>query len=219
MPTKNIPLRIKLIGGFVLMAAVSAFIGLIGNINLRSMRQADWNLYHYDTATQPDLAYTSVAFQKIRVALRDFLAAPTPNQKANFLSQAEDLTRKLDQAIERFDTASLSHDERAIFDQFMQGRASYRSFEAHILDAGKAGRPQEGWAILWSDSYGEVAKTVLGAIAEIEQMKVADARQAIEANMALANRSSAEMLITIVVGSGTGAWRRVLADNFNHSPA
>ena len=140
MSTKNIPLRIKLIGGFVLMAALSAFIGIIGNINLRSMRRADWNLYHYDTATQPDLAYISVTFQRIRVALRDFLAAPTPNQKANFLSQAEDLTRKLDQAIERFDTASLSHDERAIFDQFMAGRALVPRFRSAHCRCRK-GRP------------------------------------------------------------------------------
>ena len=210
MSLRSTPLRIKLIGGFVLMAALSTFIGIIGNINLRSMRQADWDLYQYDAEPLPDLSYILVTFQRVRVALRDFLAAPTPNQKANFLSQAEDLTRKLDQVIERFDTASLSHDERAIFEQFMAARASYRDFEARIVAAGKAGRPQDGWAILWSDSYGEVTKTVLGAIGSIEQMKVDDARQAVNSNVALARRCSAQMLMAIgaalVLTLAAGAW-------------
>jgi methyl-accepting chemotaxis protein-like sensor/chemoreceptor-like protein with four helix bundle sensory module len=207
---KNIPLRNKLIGGFVVMAALSAFIGIIGNINLRSMRQADWDLYQYDTEPQPQLSYMSVTFQKIRVALRDFLTAPTPNQKANFLSQIEDLTHNLDRAIEKFNTAVLSQQERAAFEQFMQARSSYRDFEVRIVAAGKAGRPQDGWAILWSDSYGEVAKTVLGALAGIEQMKVDEARQAVNSNVALAKRCSTQMLMAIafalVLTLAAGAW-------------
>jgi methyl-accepting chemotaxis protein len=207
---KKTSLRTRLIGGFLLMAAVSASTGIIGNTNLRSMRQADLDLYHYDTGPQPDLAYISVTFQKIRVALRDFLAAPTPDQRANFLSQADDLGRDLDRATDRFGAGHFSHDERGLFDQFMQARGSYRDFETRIVAAGKAGRPQDGWAILWSDSYGKVAKTVLGAIASIERMKVADARKASEANLALASVSSAEMLIAIAVGLvlalGGGGW-------------
>lgn len=182
------------------MAAIAASIGIIGNMNLRSMRQADLDLYQYDTEPQPDLAYISVTFQKIRVVLRDFLASATPDQRAYFLSQAADLGRNLDRAIERYGARNLSPEERALFGQFSQAHGSYRDFQARIVAAGNAGRPQEGWAILWSDSYEKVAKTVLGSIARIEQMKVADARRASEANIALARVSSAEMLIAIACG-------------------
>ncbi|HJU10001.1 MAG TPA: MCP four helix bundle domain-containing protein, partial [Candidatus Binataceae bacterium] len=161
----NMSLRTKLVGSFILVTVVFAIIATVGSLNLGSMRQADWDLYQFDTAPQPDLSHLSVTFQKIRVALRDYLAAPTAEQKADFLSQAQDLTRDLDQAIAQLNTANLSHDERTLFDQFMQARGTYRDFETRILAAGKAGRPQDGWAILWSDGYGEVAKTVLGTIA------------------------------------------------------
>jgi methyl-accepting chemotaxis protein len=200
MSLKGSSLRFKLIGGFILMAAVSAFIGIIGSVNLRAMRQADWALYQYDTELQPRLAYMAVTFQKIRVTLRDFLASTTPEQKAHFLTQAQELTRNLDRSIELFSTASLSHKERELFEQFTQARGSYRDFENQVLAAGKAGRPQEGWSILWSDAYGQVANTVLGTLTGIEQTKVADFRNAVNANIALANRCSAEMLIAIVFG-------------------
>src|SRR5215469_7449491 len=197
MSLKNSSLRFKLVGGFILMAAVSAFIGIMGNINLRTMRQADWTLYQYDTELQPRLAYMAVTFQKIRVALRDFLASTSPTQKAHFLNQALDLTHSLDRSVEKFRTANLSHGERELFEQFVQALASYRDYENRILDAGKASRPQDGWAILWSDGYGNVAKIVLGSLAKIEQMKVADFRSAVDANIALANRCSTEMLLAI----------------------
>src|ERR1700688_1717509 len=89
-------------------------------------------------------------------------------------------------------------------------RGSYRDFETRIVAAGNSGRPQDGWTILWSDSYGKVAKTVLGSIAAIEQMKVAEARKASEDNLALASLASAEMLIAVAFGLvlalGAGAW-------------
>jgi methyl-accepting chemotaxis protein len=201
MPSKkNLSLRTKLIGSFIIITSVFALVAIIGSINLGSMRLAEWDLYQVDTAPQPDLAHVSVTFQKVRVALRDFLAAPTTEQRAHFQSQVEDLTRELDQAIGQLNSANLSHDERALYEQFMQARGAYRDYESRILTAGNAGRPQEGWAILWSDGYGEVAKQVLGSIAEIEQMKVADGRNAIEANLSLARRYSTEMIAGIVLG-------------------
>jgi methyl-accepting chemotaxis protein len=192
------------------MALISASIGIIGNTNLRSMRRADLDLYQYDTEPQPDLAYISVTFPKIRVALRDFLASSKPDQRAHFLSQANDLGRDLDGAIERSGARYLSDEERGLFDQFIQARGSYRDFETRIDAAGNSGHSQDGWTLLWNDSYGKEAKTVLGTIAQIEQMKVADARQASAANLALANVASAEMLIAITFGLvlalGGGAW-------------
>ena len=156
-------MRVRLIGGFLLMAAISASIGIIGNINLRSMRQADLDLYQYDAKPQPDLASSSVTFQKIRVALRDFLASPTPTQRATFLGQANDLGRDLDGTIERAGAEHFSHEERGLFDQFIQARGSYRGFETRIVAAGNSGRPQDGWVILWSDSYYLVRDPVAGA--------------------------------------------------------
>jgi len=213
VPFKSIPLRIKLISGFVLMAGLSTFIGAIGNINFRLMQQADQDLYQHDTAPMPQLSYMSVTFQKIRVGLRDFLAAPTSAQKAQFLAEVEALTSNLDSAIEKFSTASLSLSERPLFDQFTRSRGSYRDFEARIISAGKTGRPQDGWAILWSDSYGAVAKSVLGSLASIEQMKVDDARLAIDANGLLAKHCSAQMMTAIAVALlltfVAGAWLTV----------
>jgi methyl-accepting chemotaxis protein len=174
------------------------------------MRTADSNLYHNDTEPQPNLTEISVTFQKLRVALRDFLAAQTSDQKTKFLGQTNDLVNSLDRAIETFRIAKFSNEQGVLFDRFMQARQSYEDYRERIIAAGEAGRPQDGWAILWSDSYGKVAKVMPEAIAGIEQMKVADARKVSEANAALASAFSAVMLVAIALSLGlsfgVGAW-------------
>src|SRR5580700_7471010 len=117
----NFPLRARLIGGFLLMAMVAAAIGIAGIEDLGAMRQADEQLYRAHTAPLPELAQLSLTFDKQRVALRDFLAAQTPADKAKFESQINTLTAGLDKSASEFETSlgrDLSFNERAVLAQF-----------------------------------------------------------------------------------------------------
>jgi two-component system, sensor histidine kinase and response regulator len=189
-----------LVGGFLLMAAIAASIGITGIRNLRAMHRADLDLYELNTAPQPVLAHLSVTFLKIRVALRDLLAADTLKQREKALLEIEDFTADLDRTIARYHLGDLSQEERALFDRFLHARGSYSTFEGDIVRAGMAGRPTDGWAILRSHEYAKVTEAVLGSLAQIEEMKVVDARRASDANTALARASAEEMLIAMVFG-------------------
>ncbi|HEY6418578.1 MAG TPA: response regulator [Candidatus Binataceae bacterium] len=193
-------LRTRLVGGFLLMAAIAASIGITGIRNLRAMHRADLDLYELNTAPQPVLAHLSVTFLKIRVALRDLLAADTLKQREKALLEIEDSTADLDRTIARYHLGDLSQEERALFDRFLHARGSYSAFEGDIVRAGMAGRPTDGWAILRSHEYAKVTEAVLGSLAQIEEMKVVDARRASDANTALARASAEEMLIAMVFG-------------------
>src|ERR1700730_16385701 len=92
MLLRNTRLRARLIGGFLLIAAIAGSIGIIGVLNLGRMRGADQRLYEAHTAPLPALAHLSLAFDKQRVALRDFLAASTPEEKLKFQGQINFLT-------------------------------------------------------------------------------------------------------------------------------
>src|ERR1700678_2390584 len=77
-PVKNVKLRdtrlrTRLVGGFLLMAAIAASIGIMGITHLRAMRRADFKLYQRSTAPLPAIAHISVTFLKIIIALRDVL--------------------------------------------------------------------------------------------------------------------------------------------------
>jgi two-component system, sensor histidine kinase and response regulator len=199
----NLSLRTRLIGGFLLIAMVAAAIGVVGIFDLGSMRRADETLYRAHTAPLPELAHLSLAFDKQRVALRDFLAAQTPEEKSRFENQINTLTAGLDRSANEFESSQakdLSYNERAVLAQFSKAREAYADLTLQVLEAGKAGRPYDGWAILWGIKYARISMRVLGSLEAIQQLEVADARTAIDGNSALASQTSHTMTIAIVLG-------------------
>ena len=101
----NFSLKTRLIGGFLLIAMVAGAIGVVGIIDLGSMRKADEKLYRAHTAPLPELAHLSLSFDKQRVALRDFLAAKTPQDKARFENQIDVLSEGLDKSALQFENS------------------------------------------------------------------------------------------------------------------
>ncbi|HVN29612.1 MAG TPA: response regulator [Candidatus Binataceae bacterium] len=199
----KLALRTRLIGGFLLLAMLAGAIGVIGIIDLGAMRRADETLYRAHTAPLPELAHLSLAFDKQRVALRDFLAAKTPEEKAGFENQITTLTEGLDRSASEFEASQakdLSYNERAVLAQFSKAREAYSDLTRQVLEAGKAGRPDEGWAILWGLKYARISMRVLGSLEAIQQLEVADARTAIDGNSALAFQTSHTMTLAIVFG-------------------
>ncbi len=182
------------------MAAIAGSIGTMGITHLRMMHRADLDLYERSTAPQPVLAHLSVTFLKIRISLRDLLAAATLDDKEKTLRQIEDFTADLDHTIAGYDLGNLSPQERRPFDMFIGARRAYSDFEGRIVAAGMAGMPEKGWRILWSPEYANVAVAVLGSLEQIEEMKVVDARKASDANTRLAKVSAEEMLIAMAFG-------------------
>jgi two-component system, sensor histidine kinase and response regulator len=199
----NLPLRTRLIGGFLLIAMVAGAIGVVGIVDLGSMRQADEKLYRAHTAPLPELAHLSLAFDKQRVALRDFLACQNPEDKAKFESAINKLTKGLEKSASEFEASQgkdLSFNERAVLAQFSKAREAYEELTREVLEAGKAGRPYDGWEILWGPKYAKISMRVLGSLEAIQQLEVSDARTAIEGNSALASQTSRTMTMAIMVG-------------------
>ena len=199
----NLTLRTRLIGAFLLIAMVAGAIGGIGIVDLGSMRRADEKLYRAHTAPLPELAHLSLAFDKQRVALRDFLAARTPEEKAKFEDQINTLSVGLERSASEFEASQakdLSFNESAVLAQFSKAREAYEELTRQVLEAGKAGRPYDGWAILWGIKYAHISMRVLGSLEAIQQLEIADARTAIERNSALARQTSHTMMVAIVLG-------------------
>jgi Four helix bundle sensory module for signal transduction len=168
---RNARLRTKLIAGFIAVAFISVLIGFISVLSLRELARADQTLYEDDTAPIPALSHLAVTFQKLRVASRDLLAAKTALDKQKFQDEITELLHDLDRSVDAYGKRQLSPEDRKIFDDFVEDRKEYAGYLSQIVGAAKEGRPEEGWAILWSSGYGAMAKNVLGSVDQMEQIK------------------------------------------------
>src|ERR1700738_2343472 len=84
----DMPLRTKMIGGFVLVALIPAIVGFIGLNSVHRMSRADQRLYDDSTVPLPELSEIAVLIQRMRVASRDFIAAEgDPGRRKKFEEQ------------------------------------------------------------------------------------------------------------------------------------
>jgi methyl-accepting chemotaxis protein len=202
MMLKNLRVRTKLIGGFLIIALVAGVIGVSGISGIRKIAKADNRLYTDNTIPLPLYGDFGVTFQKFPVALRDHLAARTPEQRQKYESQIEDLSNHLSKWIEDFDQSTLSNQQKSAFNDLRGELKTYMDFRPGILGAAKSGKPEHGWDVLWSPEYGKSAAAVQESIRKLQDLEIADGKKSIVDNDALANSSTIQMTILIAIGLG-----------------
>lgn len=197
----NMKLRTKLIGAFVLVALVPAVIGTIALRSMGRIAQADQRLYEEATVPLPELSDISVAFQRMRVASRDFIFAEGDLQKrAKFEEQLTTLSADIEKVSNSFEKRNLSPEMRRTFEDYKMARRAYLIYLTRIMELAKAGKDRDAWAILWSDGYNTEVTNGLKSIDKMEELKVEEARQAVEDNKALAAASIWQMIVAISIG-------------------
>jgi len=67
----NLKTSVKLIGSFVIMGIITGIVGIFGILYIRVIDKADTRLYENYTAPIMQLDEMGVAFQRIRVNIRD----------------------------------------------------------------------------------------------------------------------------------------------------
>jgi methyl-accepting chemotaxis protein len=208
---ENMRLRTKLIGGFVLVALISAIIGETSLVNIRKMAQADKKLYDDSTVPLPELSKIGVQFQGMRIASRDFINAQSDAAKrATFEEQIRQRGDAVAEAIDSYQKRNLSSQMANMFTDLKQTHKNYQTYLSQIVALAKAGKDKEAWEILWSEPYNNTAGAELSLIDRLEQLEVEEAKQAYDENSALARASTAEVMTAILAGLvlalATGAW-------------
>src|ERR1017187_1458149 len=200
MLSNILELRAKMITGFVLVALITASVGMIALRSMSIMAQADQRLYEDATVPLPELSNIGTSFEKMRVTSRDFIAAQgNAERRAGFDNQLNILSVNIDQASAAFEKRGLSPDMRKTFERYKEARKAYMIHLGRIMDLAKAGKDKEAWAILWSDDYNATVNIGLQSIDRMEELKVAQAKEAIVSNEALANASTWQMIVAMAV--------------------
>jgi len=197
---KNMKMRTKLIGGFLLVALIAVVIGLTGIRNLSRIAAADQYLYKNNTAQLPVLSHLELNFQKLRVALRDDLEARTPGDSQDYEVQIQDIDGDIDEVISGYDVSTMAPEAKKMWEDFLGARKEYNEYMKKIMAAKKAGKPEQGWDILWSDKWVELTSRVAGSVEKMEAFKAADAQKASEENTALAKTAQKEMVVCVFIG-------------------
>ena len=206
----NMKMRTKLTGGFLLVAMIAGVIGVTGIANVHTIAKADKAMYSDNMVLLPVYGDLLAVFQRIRVALRDNLAARTPEQHQKFEGQIEDFSNQLQKGIQNFDTSKLSPEQKQVYGELGTALNAYMEMRSRVMSAAKTGKPEQGWDMLWGPEYAEKAGKVQNSVEKLEQMEIADGKRSMEDNAALANSATTQMILFIAIGLaiaiGGGIW-------------
>ncbi|RJP78151.1 MAG: HAMP domain-containing protein [Candidatus Zixiibacteriota bacterium] len=190
----------KLIGGFVLVAAIAAVIGFIGISNIDKIEESDTILYEKMTVPISQLQTISTAFNRVRINLRDMVRADNPSEIQQFADKINDLSREIDKTSEEYEALIVSEEMRRAFDDFKETRVEFRRHLVQAAELAKQNRDEEAWKLIDGDAR-QSAQAENDAIDKLVEMKVADARRTSDQNTAAAGTAATTMITTIILGA------------------
>ena len=179
----NLKIGVKLLAGFILVAIIAGAMGVFAIVNIKTLDEADTELYEHMTVPIGIMADISVNFQRLRVNSRDILKADDPAEIEKLRARIEEIRKSIDEQSTTFEDLIVSNEMQDLFDTFVETRAAYRPALDNIILLAQANRDDEGYAALAEDQAAGIAsRAEQNAIKAIVDMKVQDAGEKSAAN-------------------------------------
>ena len=195
----DLTIKAKLVTAFALIAATASIIGGIGLINLKSISNNEEILYSKVTIPLSHLEELSKSFQRIRINLRDLVAAKTPTERDRFIATIQELTKTLNSMSEAYAATINNEEEQRDYEAFLASRKAFVPYRDQIETLALADQVEEAFALLQGDAF-KAAKTEEALIDELVEQKVTHASSMHDANQAKVWTATLEMAGAMVLG-------------------
>ena len=197
----NLKIRTKLLAGFILIAVVVGIVGYIGISNINSLEQASQNSYDNMTVPVSELGEIGVAFQKLRVNVRDMILENDPKENQKNIDLFDTNNKKIDELILSFQEKTHSDVVKAAFQEFIDAREAMNPEFDKVKTLGVQNKNDEALALMKEGGSAYIASVnVQNALEKVIGLKVEKAGQNAQANAALATQASTTMTIMMIGG-------------------
>ena len=194
----NLKTSVKLIGSFLIIAIMTAAVGVIGIIYIRQIDAADTRLYKNNTVPISQLADLSVSFQRTRVNLRDMLLTPDTTEGQKYINTINELAGEIDTISAEYEKLILTDEMRKLFSDYQAAYEEFVGYRDRIVDLYTAGKSDEALVLMRGDAFAS-AKAVEASIDAMEVMKVTQAGETADGNTAAADQATTIMIVVAVV--------------------
>ena len=197
----NLKMSIKLIGSFVVLAAITAIVGVFGIFYIRVIDDADTRLYQNYTVPIMQLDEMSVAFQRIRVNMRDAILIDDLQKTQKNYDTISELSAQMDEVAAEYEALIETDQMRAMFAKYSEAKDAFDPYLEQMVALDKAGKSEAALDILLGDAF-QSARTTQDTLDEMMTMKVTQAKEIADQNTAAARQATTIMIIVIVAAIG-----------------
>jgi methyl-accepting chemotaxis protein len=200
-------IRAKLLGGFAIVAALTAVVGIVGSLNIQKIDNADTMLYEKATAPMKDALEMATLFQRIRVNARDAVLAENTTETRKYTDRAKELEGMVQATKANYAKAFIDDQDKKNFESFSAAFDDYWGYAEKVNELALQGKDTEAQALMRGDVQKSTVATQAALDALVTYMqdtgkKIADnntvvAKQAMTIMTAL-------IIVSVIVAFGFG---------------
>ena len=195
---KNMKIRTKLLGSFIIVAILAGVIGYVGITKMHQIDAADTKLYEKITMPLADMVEVATSFQRIRVNLRDAVLAKNQTDRNAKFKRIEELTKIFQDNATKIESTLLTEKGKVEMNELNKAFDSYMSLVPDIKEL-LASENSDGAVLIMQGQMKINNDACQKTIDDLMNSKIALAKQTSDENTAMANQATTFMLILIMI--------------------
>ncbi len=195
---KNLTIRFKLLGGFILLAIIAATIGIFGVIQMKTLDERDTFLYEKVAVPLTHITEFASNFQQFRVAYRDMIQSTDPGEIAEHAKQIDEYLGAIDKYGAEYQKTFISTEDEIKYNEFIKSIDKLKIHATKIKQLAKQNNDKEAWAYLDGDCLVDVSHTQK-IIEGLLDYNIKAGEQVAAENTSRAHSASVFMVFVIVI--------------------
>jgi len=197
---KNLKISLKLIVGFLIVALISALIGVIGIISLNAIGSNAQYLYHYATEPIRKVSSALSLYQENRVETRNLLLLDSAQDIKERIDDINERAAEIQSIMDEYQKTIATDTGRAYFQEYVTAYDAYLPILNEIIALVQQGRKDEAYAVLMGDGMTTAAKNVQDAIQGLIDTRAKNGGKEYDNIVNVSHRTRLTMIILSAVG-------------------
>ncbi len=153
-------LRIRLLGGFVIVSLIAGVVGLVGILGLNTIRAADQEAYDHGVSSVFILSDLLWNYGQIRVSARDTILDDTDAKREAAQKSFSDAADGIEDALKKYESTLANDEDKANFTQLKNEWGIYLPAHKAVVALGVAGKSKEALEALQSGQLNQIIQAM-----------------------------------------------------------
>ncbi|QOX79075.1 methyl-accepting chemotaxis protein [Trichlorobacter lovleyi] len=197
----NIKLGPKLIGSFLVVALIAMLIGIFGYFQIHRIDDADTMLYEKGLTPTAKIGIIAASFHRMRVNLRDLLAAKDTAETEKFTKRINELRSTIETADKELEKNLPDAEAKKLFDELSNARKSYIPFLDQSIAMAKENKHADALELLKGDAASTAVRAEIESIDKLSEYLTKSGKSISDQNTVTANRAGWIMIGAAALGS------------------
>lgn len=193
---KNVKVRTKLIGSFLIVALLIAVVGIIGTLSLNKVADASNDMYINKAQSVFTLEEIEKNLTETRADLLQLVYARDDSKRESTIEDVDNVKNQNNKLVASYEKLSMNATDKKVWPEFKNGLEQYRTTREKLIEFVKSGN--FGEAEKTYQDLPKIREAMLNNLNEIIQADKNDANSTNISNHSI-YVSSRNMIVTIIV--------------------